>query len=89
MHLQNEEIDAQNRAELAELAIGLEEKVDISQTQNAANTKTHSPSLSNEDFHTLKSPKISSPIKHETKNTHFQDNKISNDFDEIENKTVF
>ena len=46
------------------------------------------PSLSNEEFHTLQSPKISSPINHKTKNTHFQDNKISNDFDEIENETT-
>ena len=62
MHLRNEEIEAQNLAELAESAISLEEKVDLSQIQNAANTKTHSPSLSNEDIHTLKSPKISSPL---------------------------
>ena len=46
------------------------------------------PSLSNEDFHTLQSPKISFPINHNTKNTHFQENKISNDFDEIKNKTT-
>ena len=47
-------------------------------------------SLSNEDFHTFQSPKISSPINRKTKNIDFQDNKISNDFDEIENKsTVF
>ena len=48
------------------------------------------PSLSNEDFHILQGPKISSPINHKTKKIHFHDNKISNDFDEIENKnTVF
>ena len=48
------------------------------------------PSLSNEDFHILQGPKISSPKNHKTKNIHFQDNKISHDFDEIENKnTVF
>ena len=88
MHLRNEEIEAQNRAELVELAISLEEKVDLSEIQNAANAKRHLPSLSNEDFHTLQSPKISSPINHKTKNTHFQENKISNDFDEIENKTT-
>ena len=88
MHLRNEEIEAQNLAELAESAISLEEKVDLSQIQNAANTKTHSPSLSNEDIHTLKSPKISSPINHKTKNTHSQDNEISNDSDEIKNKTT-
>ena len=88
MHLRNEEIEAQNRAELVELAISLEEKVDLSEIQNAANTKRHLPSLSNEDFHTLQSPKISSPINDKTKNTHFQENKISNDFDEIENKTT-
>ena len=88
MHLRNEEIEAQNHAELVELAISLEEKIDLSEIQNAANTKRHLPSLSNEDFHTLQSPKISSPINHKTKNTHFQKNKISNDFDEIENKTT-
>ena len=49
----------------------LEEMVDLSEIQNAANTKTHSPYLSNEDFHILKNPKISSPINHKTKNTHF------------------
>ena len=90
MHLRNEEIEAQNRAELAEFAISLEKKVDLSEIQNVTNTKIHLPSLSNEDFHTLQSPKISSPINHKTKNIHFQDNNISNDFDEIENKnTVF
>ena len=62
--------------------------VDLSEIQNAANTKTHSSYLSNEDFHILKNPKISSPINRKTKNTHFQVNKISNDFDEIENKTT-
>ena len=50
MHLRNEEIEAENRAELAELAISLEEKVDLSEIQNATNTKIHLPSLSNEDF---------------------------------------
>ena len=90
MHLRNEEIEAQNRVELAELATSLEEKVNLSEIQNATNTKIHLPSLSYEDLHTLLSPKISSPINHKTKNIHFQDNKISNDFDEIENKsTVF
>ena len=62
MHLRNREIDAQNRAELAELTISLEEKADLSEIQNATNTKIHLPSLSSEDFHTLQSPKISSPI---------------------------
>ena len=75
---------------IAELAISLEEKVDLSGIQNATNTKIHLPSLSNEDFHISHGPKISSPKNHKTKNIHFQDNKISNDFDEIENKnTVF
>ena len=86
MHLQNEETEAQNRAILAELAISLEEKVHLFEIQNAANTKIRLPSLSNEDFYTLKSPNTTFPINHKTKTTHFQDNKISNDFDEIENK---
>ena len=34
-HLSNEEIEAQNRAELVELAISLEKKVDLSQIQTA------------------------------------------------------
>ena len=34
----------------------------------------------------MQNPKISSPINHKTNNKHFQGNKISNDFDEIENK---
>ena len=88
MHLRNEEIEALNLAELAELAITIEEMVDLSQIQNAANTKTHPSSLSNEDIHTLKSLKISSPINHKTKNAHSHDNKISNDSDEIKNKTT-
>ena len=70
-NLRNEEIKAQNRAEFAELAISLEEKVDLSKIQNATNTKKHLPSLYNKDFHNLHSPKISSPINHKTKNTHF------------------
>ena len=86
MHLQNEETEAQDRAELAELAISLEEKVHLFEIQNAANTKIRLPSLKNEDFYTLKSPNTTFPINHKTKTTHFQDNKISNDFDEIENK---
>ena len=88
MHLQNEEIEAQNRAKLVELAVNLEEKVDLSEIRNAANTKRHLPSLSNEHLHILQSPKISSPLNHKTKNIHFQDNKICNGFDEIENKTT-
>ena len=86
MHLRNEEIEAQIPAELAELAISVEENVDLSEIQNGGNTKRHLPSLSNEDFHTLQSPRISSPINHKTKNTPFQDNKIFNESDEIENK---
>ena len=31
MHLRNEKIEAQNRAELVELAISLEERVDLSE----------------------------------------------------------
>ena len=61
LHLQNEEIEAQNHAELAELAISLEEKVDLSEIQNAANTKILLLSVSSKDFYTLHSPKISSP----------------------------
>ena len=64
MHLQNEETDAQNRAKLAELAISLEEKVHLFEIQNAANTKIRLPSLSNEDFYTLKSPNTTFPINH-------------------------
>ena len=88
MHLRNEEIEAQIPAELAELAISVEEKVDLSEIQNGGNTKRHLSSLSNEDFHTLQSPRIGSPINHKTKNTPFQDNKIFNESDEIENKTT-
>ena len=86
MHLQHEEIEAQYCVELAELAISLEEMVDLYEIQNTANNKINLKSLSNEDFHTLRNPKISSPINHKTNNKDFQDNKISNDFDEIENK---
>ena len=43
MHLQNEETEAENRAELAELAISLEEKVHLFEIQNAANTKIRLP----------------------------------------------
>ena len=60
--------------------------VHLYEIQNAANNKINLKSLSNEDFHTLQNPNISSPINHKTNNKHFQDNKISNDFDEIENK---
>ena len=67
MHLRSEEIEAQNGVEFVELAISFEEKVDLSEIQNNANTKRHLPSLGNEDFHTLQSPKISSPINHKTK----------------------
>ena len=66
MHLQNEEIEVQNCAELI-LAISLQEKVDLSEIENATNTKIHLSSLRNKDFHTLQSPKISSPINHKTK----------------------
>ena len=86
MHLQHEEIEAQYCVELAELAISLEEMVDLYEIQNTANNKINLKSLSNEYFHTLRNPKISSPINHKTNNKDFQDNKISNDFDEIENK---
>ena len=86
MHFQHEEIQAQYRVELAELAISLEEMIDFYEIQNAANNKTNLKSLSNEDFHTLQNPKISSPINHKKNNKHFQDNKISNEFVEIENK---
>ena len=34
----------------------------------------------------MQNPKISSPINHKKNNKHFQDNKISNEFVEIENK---
>ena len=43
MHSQNEKIKAEN-ADLAELAIGLEKKVDLSEIQNTANTKIRLPS---------------------------------------------
>ena len=39
MHLRNEEIEAQIPAELAELAISVEEKLDLSEIQNGVNTK--------------------------------------------------
>ena len=67
MHLRSEEIETQNGVEFVELAISLEETVDLSEIQKNANTKRHLQSLSNEDFHTLQSPKISSPINHKTK----------------------
>ena len=41
INLRNEQIEAQNRAEFTELAISLEEKVDLSEIQNTANTKLH------------------------------------------------
>ena len=57
MYLRNKEIEAQNRAELAELAISLEEKCDfcvaLSEILNDTNTKIDLPPLSNEDFRTL------------------------------------
>ena len=45
--------------------------------------------LVNKDFDTFQRPELSSPINHKTKNIDFQDNRISNDFDEIENKNSF
>ena len=87
MHLRNEEIEAQNHAKLAELAISSEEKVYLSEIQNTTNTKICLPCLSNKNFHTLQSPKIGFPINTE-KNVDFQDNKISNNFNEIENKNA-
>ena len=45
MHLRSEEIEAQNGVEFVELAISFEEKVDLSEIQNNANTKRHLPSL--------------------------------------------
>ena len=60
MYLRNKEIEAQNRAELAELAISLEEKCDfcvaLSEILNATNTKIDLPPLSNEDFSYLVEP---------------------------------
>ena len=44
MHWQNEKIKAENCADLAELAIGLEKNVDLSEIQNTANTKIRLPS---------------------------------------------
>ena len=41
MHLPNEETEAQNRAKHAQLALSLEEKVGLSESQNAKNTKIH------------------------------------------------
>ena len=41
MHVHDEEIEAQNCAKLLKLAISLEEKIDLSEIQNAANTKIH------------------------------------------------
>lgn len=41
MHLRNEEIEVQNQAEVAELSINLDEKVDLSEIQNARNAKIH------------------------------------------------
>ena len=58
------------------------------------------PSVSNEDSHTLQRLKIISPTNHKTTTTtttktkkekkpvYFQTNKISNNFDEIENKNI-
>ena len=39
MHFQHEEIEAQYRVELEELAISLEEMVDLYEIQNTANNK--------------------------------------------------
>ena len=64
MRLRKEEIEVQNRANLARLAVSLEENVDLSEIQNAAETKMHLSFLSNENFHIMQSPKISSPLNH-------------------------
>ena len=39
MYKRNEEVEVQNRAELKEIAMSLEEKADLSEIQNAENTK--------------------------------------------------
>ena len=67
MHLWNEENEAQNCVELAELGITLEETVDLSEIENATKTKIHFSFLCNEHFHTLQSPKISSLANHKIK----------------------
>ena len=67
MHLQHEEIEAQYCVELAELAISLEEMVDLYEIQNTANNKINLKSLSNEDFHTLRNPMILMKSKIKTK----------------------
>ena len=85
MHLWNEEIEARYRAELAEWEISSNKKIDLLETQNAKNIEINLPSLSNKDFHTLQSPKISFPINCKAKNAGFQDKKISNNFDECKN----
>ena len=41
MQLRNEKIEVQNQAEVAELSINLDEKVDLSEIQNARNAKIH------------------------------------------------
>ena len=41
MHLRNEEIEVQIQAEVSELSINLDEKVDLSEIQNARNAKIH------------------------------------------------
>lgn len=41
MQLRNEKIEVQNQAEVAELSINLDEKVDLSELQNARNAKIH------------------------------------------------
>ena len=85
MHLWNKEIEAQYRAELAEWEISSKKKIDLLETQNAKNIEINLSSLSNKDFHTLQSPKISFPINCKAKNADFQDEKISNNFDECKN----
>ena len=87
MNLWNEENEAQNCVELAELGITLEETVDLSEIENDTKTKIHFSFLCNEHF---QSPKISSLANHKIKKVDFQANKISKNFDETENKnTVF
>ena len=41
MHLRNEDIEVQIQAEVQELSINLDEKVDLSEIQNARNAKIH------------------------------------------------
>ena len=41
MHLRNEEIEVQIQAEVSELSINLDEKVDLSEIQIARNAKIH------------------------------------------------